>query len=258
MTNESPTVAASDLKKFPRPVQTVLKEAINGHGVAYRLLDGGHIRLFCGDRSVVPIKVAAQRPAEHTLRVLLPWLEKNIPAWTQRKEVSVDQLDALAQVINGDSSPAPTGGAVAEEEPVEPTSSDDPPEGWSEWKFGFITNGEIYRCNYPDCDFERPGATGLHFHEQKKHKMTPEQVSNQSRSAAEMRALQRAQRKAMQKEAARVVAESFGWVVVDGDAKTVDGMQKEIERLTAQVEKLTKENGDLEARVALIRESLKA
>lgn len=71
-----------DLKMFPGPVATIIRDAINDHGLTYRMLDGGHVRLYTGDRSVVPFKVAASRPAEHTLRRLVPWLAEHVPTWT--------------------------------------------------------------------------------------------------------------------------------------------------------------------------------
>lgn len=85
MTRTAPTTQAAvrpaQLRPFPAAVRTVLASAINDHGVAYRLLDGGHIRLYSGDRTVPPIKVSAARSAEDSVRFLERWLELNVPSW---------------------------------------------------------------------------------------------------------------------------------------------------------------------------------
>lgn len=80
------SLARSDLRKFPRPVQDVLLEADGVDGADVRMLDGGHARVYNGDREVRPIKVSASRQAEHTLRRLVPWLENNVPAWGRREK----------------------------------------------------------------------------------------------------------------------------------------------------------------------------
>lgn len=70
-------ISPTDLKKYPQPVIDLICEAINEHGVPFRVLDGGHLMLYSGDRSDPPFKIAAVRPHQATLRRMIPWLEAN-------------------------------------------------------------------------------------------------------------------------------------------------------------------------------------
>lgn len=218
----------SDLKQFDRIVTEVVTEAVNDHGVNYRAIDGGHIRLFNGDRGVVPLKLAASRPAENQLRYLLDWLETNVPSWAERT-VTESSLKTLKAAVD----------TTPKKEVVVKT------EQWTDVKWGFQTNGKIWRCK--ECGYEREDSIGLHLHA-RVHNETPEQRAERSKKAGEANALKRTQRATMLKEAARLLAEEFG----------VSTGEDEITKLKEQVARLTKERDEAVARLALIKEAMKA
>ena len=58
-----------DLKAFEKPVQDELL-ALASKGVHYRILDGGHVRLYPEDRTKRPFKVSAHRPARLSLHYI--------------------------------------------------------------------------------------------------------------------------------------------------------------------------------------------
>lgn len=246
----SETITGRELSKFPRPVVKVLTEAINKHQVKHRILsDGVHLRLYCGDRDVVPIKVAASRPAEHTLRYLLPWLEENVESWS-RREVTEDTVKDLAEALNTSPKAAP--------EPV--VERKEPTPGWESASHGFETNGKKVRCTV--CGFEREGTSkqGLHLHSMKH--TNPEAIKERARSAGENRSLRRKQAVTMRREAVRVLAKQNGLIVIEkdqaGDLKEVERLRKEIESLNHKVEVLTEQRDDLRARLDLMKEALRA
>lgn len=82
--SRSSGLSRKELSVFPRQVADVVLRAVNEHGVTYRMLDGGHLRLFTGDRRQRPIKVSAKRPTQATMRRLIPWLVRNVPSWDER------------------------------------------------------------------------------------------------------------------------------------------------------------------------------
>lgn len=253
----SPSIGAKDLNGFPRPVAKVIIEAVNQHGVVYRKLDGTHIRLYCGDRNIVPLKIAGVRPAEHTLRYLLPWLEENIPTWSTR-DVTADSIKDLAAVVNTspevDSSPAAdTGGDSQAAEEEQDTSTQ-----WVDHKYGFETDGTNYRCK--TCGWTREDARGLHLHADKHE--NPEAIQKRAEAGNAAKNLHHSQRAVMRKEAVRVLAQQNGLVVFDKEdapsAKEFARLNAEIERLTAEAEKWKNKAGELQARMDLLKEAMRA
>lgn len=199
------SLARSDLRKFPRPVQDVLLEADGADGADVRMLDGGHARVYNGDREVRPIKVSASRQAEHTLRRLVPWLENNVPAWGRREKEEemvatieerspeiADKLRGLTVVAEWLKSrtgePCQDCGTTYEDctrSVLGPRrkaccgrcgSTDTHQERLIDerWKphvsksglsFGFETNGKVFRCT--ECGHTQDQSRGLHLHEAK-------------------------------------------------------------------------------------------
>lgn len=92
-------VEMTDLRAFPRDVARVIVDAARDHGVQVRVLDGSHVRLYNGNRDILPLKVSAQRPAELSLKFLLPWLTDNVPSWADA-DVSAADVRTLAAVVN--------------------------------------------------------------------------------------------------------------------------------------------------------------
>lgn len=235
-------ITSDQLKTFDKAIRDVVMEAVNEHGVSYRVIDGGHIRFYCGDRDVIPAKINHNSPAQHILRKLLPWLEENVPTWKNRnKVVDRDVVTALAEIVN--TSPKPV--------TVEPVQED----GWEDIKYGFETNGEKVRCK--SCGFEREGtaAVGLHLHHMKH--VDPEGVKARGAKGNVGRKLNQDQRKIMRQEAVRVLAQQNGLDVVEKSAKVPD-LRKKVEKLEKQVTDLIAERDELKARLDLIREGLRA
>lgn len=248
-TTEAPTIDIRDLAAYPRPVARVIAEAVNKHGVGYRLMDGGHIRLFNGDRGVTPRKVSAHSKEQVSLRRLLTWLETNVATWP-KDEVTPLAVETLAEVINTSPKPARTRGT-----PV--TATTETTEEWTPVKYGFEQNGDTFRCT--TCGYERTGNNrGLHLHAAK-HDDSGSQSEN-GKKGGEARALRAQQRKVHRQEAVRILAEQNGLKVVekDVDLKAVAKSEKEMARLQAQVEKLTTERDELRARLDLMKEALRA
>lgn len=236
------TSTGRDLKAFPGPVAAVLREAINEHGVTYRMLDGGHVRLYTGQRSVIPFKISASRPAEHTLRRLGPWLAEHVPTWKEPEmEVTPDAIRTLAAVVN--TTPEPEPEAVSPWRPYVPASGND---------YGFDTDGETFRCRV--CGWERADARGLHLH----HNSHTGAATEASARARETRALRGEQRRTMIASAIAVLAEEHGLRVTDTDPADLDALRADNERLRAEVERLTRANEDLDARLALIKDAMGA
>lgn len=224
MTTEAPSINIRDLSKYPRPVAKIIAEAVNKHGVDYRDQDGSHLRLYCGDRKVIPIKIAASRDAEHTLRYLIPWLEQHVESWLQA-DVTTEAIETLAEAVN--TTPKPV-----RAKPV--TEADEPK----------------FKCDWKGCSFVAKNAAGLRMHiaghtgEKKKH----------AAKSAETARLRREQEKIVAEQALAALAELHGLKVSDSDSLA---LKAQVMRLEAQVKTLTKERDDAQARVELLNEAFR-
>src|SRR5690625_4489206 len=145
-------LSRSDLRKYPREVADVLLEAV-GMGVPYRGIDGGHLRLYNGDREVMPFKVSSSRPANQTLPYLRSWLEENWHPWSEAKaetEVTPESLSALREHWNGpdegEDAPDPESAGERQHEAEEPESEGVEYRSSSGNAHGFHTHGTGYRC----------------------------------------------------------------------------------------------------------------
>lgn len=102
-------ITARDLKGWPSAVKDMVVEAVNSHGVGWRLMDGGHIRLYAGGRGTVPFKASASRPAEDTIRRLDPWLKENVTSWADRnRPAPAARMTAAARPVITVDPPAPS------------------------------------------------------------------------------------------------------------------------------------------------------
>lgn len=185
----------ADLRAFPRPVQDILLEADGLEGVEVKLLDGSHARLLNGDRAVRPIKVSGSRSAEDTIRRLVPWLERNVPAWAQREESKMastiaemvpEVVDDLQRVVSPGrkefrcaygcdlefDSAREMNDHYDERHRDDSGHSDTPtPSRWRPYVsssgrgFGFETDGQTFRCT--SCTYTQETRNGLHLHEAK-------------------------------------------------------------------------------------------
>lgn len=232
-----PGIDTKHLRKFPRQITKVITEAVNKHGVTYRMIDGSHIRLFCGDRNVIPIKIAAERPAEYTMGYLIRWLEENIPSWTER-DVTPEEVETLAEVVN--TRPVKVRAVVDSPAEVESTGEQEastqpaPPP----------IPGDLI-CTWPGCGRENKTAGGYRMHwaghtgEKKK----------QAAKATASNALRREQKKVIATQAISALAELHG-IKIGAD-------ERRVKALEAKVEKLTKERDDALARISLMNEAFK-
>src|SRR5690625_3934880 len=159
-------LSRSDLRKYPREVADVLLGPV-GRRVPYRVIDGGHLRLYNGGREVMPFKVSSSRPANQTLPYLRSWLEENWHPWSEAEaetEETPERLSALRGHWNGpdegEDAPDPESAGERQHEAEEPESE------WVEYRsssgksHGFLTNGSIYRC--ATCGYEQDDVRGLH------------------------------------------------------------------------------------------------
>jgi hypothetical protein len=240
-------ITPDKLKTFPRAVAKVVMEAVNDFGVTYRVIDGGHIRLYCGNADVIPAKINHTSPEQHILRKLLPWLDDNVEGWTSRNDkptaVAVALTEALARKEETDS-PASS----------EPAGEQD---GSTPDQHGFIIEDGIYKCVH--CDHTQPKGQGRYLHGLK-HR-NPEEIRKMQKSAGEGRSLKHDQRVVMRREAVRVLAEQNGLVVFEKgqvDAKSTARLQRQVTELEAKVERLTAERDEARARLSLITEAMKA
>lgn len=249
MSTMSDTIRPKDLVQFPRPVAKVLTDAINKHGVGYRLMDGGHIRLFCGDRQIVPIKVSASRDAEHTIRYLVPWLEEHVESWLQG-EVTPDVIKNLAELKN--SRPVPATPVVSTDSPAsdEPTGEQKPstPDGKGEAMSAALKIPADLVCQWPDCGKKMKNTSGYRMHwaghtgEKRQH----------AAKGAETARLRRSQESAIALAALTAIADLHGITI--GGSKA---LEKKVSELEAKVATLTRERDDAIARVELLNEAFK-
>ena len=238
-------ITPRDLGGIPRPVALVICELVNNHGVTYRLQksNGGHVFLYNGDQQTRPFKISGSRQSEDTMTYLEKWIKQNVPTYgvePVRQTVTPADVAKLAAVVNT---------VEHEDKPAEPKVEAVAEEVWKPHKYGFVTNGQIYRYTYADCLYERDDARGLHLHEQI-HTGVKAEYSKAGGKAA---ALAYQQRKIMVSEALRALAEHHGMTLLDGDTPKVD-----VEGLIAENARLKQEVEDLKARVALITEALRA
>ena len=260
-TNAPAKIRRQDLRGYPKPVVDVLMEAINEYGVGYRLLDGRHLRLYCGDREVIPLKVSASRAAEYTLPYLTGWLTENWKPWAERDQVSENSLAALASRYPGQGdAPAAEKTPEAEAPAAESTGDDDwkPYVSGSGNSHGFLTNGTSYRCIH--CSHEQPHARGLHLHavmhdEDRKQEYIRKSVEAKRAYRDEQRSLEE-QQEAHLNAALAALAEHHGYALVPLAEAGIS--REEVERLREQVETLTAQKEEAETRLALVREAFGA
>jgi hypothetical protein len=235
--NTEVQISPKDLGSIPRPVATVVCELVNQHGVKYRMQNnGGHVYLYNGGQGR-PYKISASRPAETTLSFLHKWIEENVPGFgkePEHKAVTPADVAKLAAVVNTE---------------PRPVATKQPDEEWREAKFGFVTNGKIFRCTQPGCEYEREDNKGLHLHAYAHDGRS----SGMSKKAAESRALNEQQKEQLIEAAVSTIAEQFGLVVVPKAQGKVS-----VEKLQRENEALRKEVEDLKARIDLITTALKA
>lgn len=241
---EPPSINIRDLSKFPRPVARVVAEAVNKHGAKVRMMsDGVHLRLMNGNREVLPCKVAASRPPEHTMRYLIPWLEQNIPSWTQG-EVSKEAMEALRETVTSEPKERKAEMKTTDKADVKPITTKTPEP---EQKFMAVEVPKDLVCRWPDCGRKAKTPSGYRMHwaghtgEKKKH----------AKKGAETARLNRDQSKVVAMQALSALAEMHGLTIGEG------GGVKRIKELEAQVKALTKERDDALARVALLNEAFK-
>jgi len=216
------------LKTYPRAVAEVVKEAVNEHGVEFRVIDGGHLRMYCGNRDVIPAKINHNSPEQHILRKLLPWLEENVPTWKDRNtKVTAQAVEILAEVVNTTPRPAP--------KPVVEQAE------------------QGFKCLRPGCGFVAKSAAGLRMHEAGH---TGEK-SKQAKKASETYRLRREQEKIVAQQALTALAEMHGLQVVDRGTNA-KALEKRTADLEARLEKVTAERDELKARMDLMKEAFRA
>lgn len=209
------------LTAFHKDVRRAIHDLVNTHGVRARQPDGNHIFLYSGTRGERPLKVAASRKPEDSVKFIGQWADKH---------------GFVPQPAQEPVSEAP-GAAVAPEPTPEPEAPEEAdPRHYvvfkgrtSEWIYA-DGNGVRCLCGWTG---ERRGA---HLHE---NKHTGLNANSQPLAvAARSRNIQRRNiRKAL-----TLLAEPHGFLVVEDQSDEVD-------RLKAQVE-------ELKAKLALVKEAM--
>lgn len=237
MTEQQATLSTTDLRAFPRKVSALICELVNDYGVRYRIQKGGgHIFLYNGDTKNGPHKVSASRPVEDSMHWMDRWIDANVPQYRERP-VTDESLKVLAEAVSTTDTHEPV---VRLTEP-----------GWTVHKHGFETNGEAFRCMETGCGYTQPDPRGLHFHAAKHSPEGRKQMSKSASTARDASVLARQQRRTMEVEALRVLANRYGLILVEkgeGDPAA----------LRVENEGLRKELDDTKARLALIKEAMKA
>lgn len=253
-------LSRSDLRKYPREVADVLLEAV-GMGVPYRVIDGGHLRLYNGDREVMPFKVSSSRPANQTLPYLRSWLEENWHPWSEAKaeEVTPESLSALREHWNGpdegEDTSDPESAGERQHEAEEPESE------WVEYRsssgnsHGFLTNGSIYRC--ATCGYEQDDVRGLHLHAATHAEVNPYTAKSVKAKAEhrERREMEETQQKVYLQQALAAIVEHHGYAIIEPEHV---GDHRRVTELEEQVASLTRERDELQTRLALLKEALEA
>lgn len=257
-----------DLSKHPKEVADVLLQAVNTYGVPYRLLDGSHIRLYNGDREVVPFKASASRPERYTLQYLHRWLEENWQPWAEQvpeqEKVTQESLQALAEKYPGpDDDDDDTNNEPESEEQVEPEME---PE-WVPYRsprgetYGFETNGKIYRCAW--CGYRKRNAQGMHLHaaSHDDRDLWKRSAAAKARYRAE-RESNAEQKRIYLQQALSALVEHHGYAIIDPehvpDPEEVTATAQKIEDLQAEVSRLIIERDEALARLSLVKEAFKA
>jgi hypothetical protein len=227
-----------DLTSFPRKVASTVYDLVNNHGVTYRQPDGSHLLLYNGDRTTRPFKLAASRPEEQQMNYLVPWIEKNVPAYFETTDLSV---------LEGMVTP-----------PVTPPA-DPPAREWVSWESGALeghvsshlywdreVNPAIIRCT--EDDYTTDTKRGAHLHESMHTGTAVARSLRAAQTRAELRAvrdLEAEQEATLVSEAVAVIAKHYG---ITGDSDRVAELEAENHTLKAQVDELS-------AKLALIREA---
>lgn len=246
-----------DLRAFPRPVAKVVTEAVNKHGVPYRTQDGSHLRLYCGDRGVTPLKISAERPAEHTLRVLIPWLEQNVKSWLET-DVTKASIETLAEVVNTSPKPVKAKPVVASEPEAEVEVSEPEPVLLEDGTQSSFSPGldipEDLVCRWEGCGRQAKTTSGYRMHwaghtgEKKQH----------AAKGVETYRLRVEQERVVATQALAALAELHGLKIGDTeDSEKTKRLEKQVKELSAQVETLTRERDDALARVSLLNEAFR-
>lgn len=262
MTTSDIRITPRDLGAIPRPVATVICELVNLHGVTYRIpRGGGHVFLYNGETGTRPFKISGSRPAESTLTFLNKWIAENVPEFGKEdRPVTKDEVAALAERVNTEPKPLKSVPPKTAGNDTNAMGDIAPEPEWKPFKYGFVTDGEIFKCTYKDCTYTQESSRGLHLHEYRHTQ--PEKIVEQSANAGRAAGLAAQQRLVMRQEAVRVLAEAHGLKIVGADeAKMVNQFEKmasENEKLQAKVAEQAKEIDDLKARISLIKEAMKA
>jgi len=278
---------STQLKTFDRRVTRFITDLANDYGVRVRVLDGSHVILY-GLDGEGSLKVSASRQAEQSLGYLEKFTREHVaPSLTTVK------AEALAEHFNDPTkkrrtratkkaaapTPAPALEVAPDPVPAPPAKverTEDrtvrdlnpdavPPKGYEQhfgqdgtplnwWKKIGVRE---WLCK--SCDFTASGSlhgagahTGLHT-------LTPEQRAANSSLAGRSRDDVMAGKRTKARNAIRFLASEYGIELAEGRAARSDSKKDEkIARLTRQLDKVTAERDDLQARLDLIREGLRA
>lgn len=226
------TVTVKELKGIPRKTAAILMRLINNHNVRYRIQQGGgHVFLYDGSQQTHPYKISASRPEETTLRYLNEWIEEHVPAYFER-EVTATDVEMLREAVSTSEVIESRASAQERNTPGEPyIQANGIPSG-------FNRDGNTFHCR--ECGFSKEGAAGLHLHTVA-HR-DPEELARRARAAGESRKLNNVQNKTNLSAAFAVVADALGFQMSDSE---------EVAALKAEV-------ADLKAKLALIKEAMRA
>lgn len=208
------------LAAFDKDVRRAIHDLITTHGVRYRQPDGQHMLLYSGSRGERPLKVAAARKPEDSLKFIRQWADKHgfteQPADTPTAQVPEETTVAPAHTAK--TSPPSFLPYVIKGQPSE----------------YLISDGTTIRCL--KCPWETTITRGAHLH--------IGTHTGQTSEAAKLAAASR--RKNLEKvkvrKALQVLAEEHGLTV--GDDRT------------AEVEALRQQVADLKTKLALIKEAM--
>ena len=268
-------IGRKQLRVFPKGVQDVVLDAVNHHGVDYRVLGNNNgIRLYPPTGTdVYPFKVNIKVSEENTLRKLVPWLEQVVPTWGQEETGQAEEKKiflcgygcgasfATAEEINdhydSEHNDKPEESVVEKEEEV-PV---DPEGPWKPSKHGFETNGTVYRCK--ECGFLKANFRGARLHQAKHTGEASEWASSATRhktksAPEEVFEIQDAPEEEVfdiedffeaeerRRAALEIVVMSLGYTLEDSEEleetrTLLAAVQEERSRLAAEVESLTRD-----------------
>lgn len=285
-----PEITRRDLRAYHSTLQTFILQAVNTHGLNYKLKANG-LLLFPPDGSrAVTINA---RNSETQVRSLVKWWEEHMPhlqepeVKEESKEVTPQAVERLAAHVNSPEHPVetkPVKKAAAKPAPpakkavkkaapkVEPVAEPAKPEEPAEWVpyhasrdghevENIETNGTTFRCHAclgTDHEWSSDNPKGISGHIRTRHRPTD---NLWGKEATQKKTKTRGVGVRLTRQVKKVIeelAEAIDYDITTDDALLKENalLKRQVEEAIAATKKAEARADEAETRLALIRESL--